>query len=213
MKNLLYIICLVFFVNISYSQIENVNKATEYVKLGELDKAFKLIEKACLNPESNKKAITWKLSGDIYFEILKSGNEEYIKLSNDPLKSCFESYKKAKELDSTNNLSKDINSNLQLLQSNSLNIGTNMFYNRKFDMAFNSFSFAYEVAENLNYKDSIAAFNCALSLENLGKIEDAISWYEKCIEINFKTEMCCFAIIDILKSNIQDLTHRRKHFE
>ena len=67
-KILVLITVLISFTFVNAQKIE-VQNASNYLRNGQIEKAKIAIDKATMNPETNKEAKTWFLSGNIYLEI------------------------------------------------------------------------------------------------------------------------------------------------
>ncbi len=198
MKKLL-ILLFVVAAGSTFAQPANVVNAYNYLKSGELDKAKTAIDKAVEHPKTSVKEKTWRYRGDIYFAIMASTKPEYKALSDNPGQSAYESYIKAKELNSKHSWDKEIDKNLRLIQNMMLNDGVADFNEKKYDIAVAKFETSIAIAEHMGFSDSLAVFNAGLASERGEKYDNAIKWYDKCMEIGYRGSDCCGFIIFLLQ--------------
>lgn len=186
------------------AQPANVVNAHNYMKSGELDKAKEAIDKAAFHEKTMGNSKTWRYRGDIYYMLFSSTKPEYMALEPYPAEVCFESYKKAKELDPMGSYNKKMDQTLRIIQNMALNNGVVDFNERKYDLAFDKFVTSVVIAEHMGVIDSLAIFNCAITSERAGKIDQAITWYRKCMDIGYRPADCCGFIIFMLQSEKRD---------
>jgi len=199
MRNLFFILSLVLLTSTVIAQPSNVVNAYSYLSNNELDKAKEAIDKAVVHEKTSVKSKTWKFSGDIYYALLSTQKPNYRDLHENPGKVSFESYKMALKLDQEGPYVSEIEGKLRIIQNVLLNNGVALFNERNYDLAFELFETSVNIAGHFNQNDSLAMFNCALASERGGKADQAISWYKKCMDIDYRGADCCGFIIFILQ--------------
>jgi len=113
MKRTTILFVLLFAVTCVFAQKGKVTSAKSYKDAGNLDKAVAAIEETidASNPKTESSISwpgTWEARGEIYQAIFKSKDENYKKLSNDPLTVAYDSYMKALALDDKDKFSKSV---------------------------------------------------------------------------------------------------------
>ena len=104
MKKILLVVILLTVNGFLFAQKGKVSSALSYKESGKLDKAWEAIQEAInpANPKSEKSINwpdTWEARGEILEAIYKSKDENYKKLSANPLEEGYKSFMKAIELD------------------------------------------------------------------------------------------------------------------
>ena len=95
----------------SIIMIGQTNKRTSafnYQRYGQLDLAKQAIDEASQDEKTIMDAKTWFYRGNIYYDIAVSTEEKYRNLDPDPFGVAYQSYMKAKELDTKGEFSADI---------------------------------------------------------------------------------------------------------
>ena len=211
MKQLLTFI-FIGFTGVAFAQSPKVLSAYNYLKEGKLDKAKKYIDAAAKHPKTSIKSKTWRYRGDIYYSISVSQDPAYKKLHTNPAQVAFESYVTAKKLNNERSkgaYDKQIKRNLTLLQNMSLNRGVGFFNDKRYDQAIDRFKTSNAIAEHFGYSDSLALYNLALAYERSKKNDQAIEYYKKCIQLNYKGASCCNAVIYVLSKENKDAEIQR----
>ena len=207
MKKSLLLVLLMVTIYSVFGQASNIVNAWGYMEDGALDKAKEAIDKAAVHEKTKEKTKTWLYRGDIYYRIFSSENPEYKALVDNPAQIAFESYKKTKELypkDKRVDIT-DIDQKLRIMQNIVLNRGVADYNEKKYEMAFSKFKTAADISLYQGGMDSLAAYNCALASEKGGKVDRAVKWYRKCIELNYRAPDCCNFIYYVLyKDNRED---------
>lgn len=198
-KLLLFLFSTFIFITIQ-AQSNNVVTAYMHLQSGELDQAKSKIDQAAKHDVTKTRAKTWKYRGDIYYKLLNNVKPEYAALESNPAKVSFQSYKKAKSLDAKEYYTKEINRNLKIIQNIALNQGVNHYNKKNYNLAYDQFLTSVDIARHFGQTDSLAVYNCALSSERAGKIDQAINWYKQCININYRAANCCSFIVYLLES-------------
>ena len=189
MKRTTILFVLLFAVTCVFAQKGKVTSAKSYSDAGNLDKAFAAIEEAI--DESNPKTVssinwpgTWEARGEIYQAIFKSKDENYKKLSIDPLTVAYESYMKALALDEKDKFSKSVKIKLTLLIADLTNQAVAAFNEENYEKALKSFEQIMKIegtpvfkADDPNSVDTVIIFNAGLAAYNAQNYEKAIEYY------------------------------------
>ena len=109
MRKLSFIIALLLCVNISFAQKGKVTSAVSFFTQGKLDKAKELIDEAIGHENCVNWAKAYMVRGQIYQAIFETQDENYKKLSKDPLSVAWDSYQKVIQLDDKNKFEKEAN--------------------------------------------------------------------------------------------------------
>lgn len=186
MKRTGLILLLVFAVSVLFAQRAARTTAYNYLKDGKLAKAKENIDKACSeNSNVNDDAKTWFYKGNIYYEIAISDNEEYQKLSENPLEVAFEAYKKAMELDEKDRLYANLFQNFSFVGGAYYNKGVQEFNNMDFVKAAKNFKQAYDVKLIIDIVDTAALFNAAVSAFRGQDTAAAYEYYTDLYELEY----------------------------
>lgn len=180
-----------FTISGSFAQKGKVNTALNLKDAGKLDKALTTIEETidANNPKAEsslKWPRTWEVRGEIYQAVFQSKDENYKKLSADPLTVAYDSYLKVVELDTKNVFSKSIKIKFTLLIGDMANQAVAAFNEEKYEQALKSFEQIMSIeqnpiykAENANVVDTVVIFNAALTAFKAKKFDKAIEFYKK----------------------------------
>jgi len=191
MKRTIILLALVLAFSGSFAQKGKVTTAQSLKDAGKLDEAFAAIEEA-VDPANEKaeKSIpwpkTWEVRGEIFQAIGQSADENFKKLSKDPLTEALNSYNKALELDTKGSNAKGIKIKLTLLTNDLTNQAVNAFQVEDYTKALASFEQILEVnnmqivkEDNPDAVDTVIIFNAALAAYNAENYEKAISYYKE----------------------------------
>lgn len=101
MKRFLFLLAGLFVFSSLIGQSNKVVTAWNLIKpeYNELDKAMQAIDEASVHSRTAGDAKTWYYRGLVYYKIYQSKDEKFKNLHPDPLKVAYESFIKAKELD------------------------------------------------------------------------------------------------------------------
>lgn len=189
MKRPIILLAFVFAISGAFAQKGKVTSAQNLKDTGKLDKALETIEEA-VNPSNEKaeKSIpwpkTWEVRGEIYQALFTSKDEAIKKLSDDPLTTALDSYKKALELDKKNKFGKSVKIKLTLLTNDLTNQAVQAFQDEGYDKALKSFEQILEIenikiirADNPNAIDTVILFNAGLAAFNSKNYDKAIKYY------------------------------------
>ena len=168
MKRLLAI--LVLFVSLSASaQKAAVQTAINYLRYEDLDKAKEAIDGAVVTESTMGMSKAWYYRARIYHAIFETTNAKFDALKPGSLLEAKKSYEKTMELDTKNEYKDDILKSLEILASQSLNMGVENFRNSKFDEALKMFQSSADINKKyFNRVDTLAIYNAGLTADKLG---------------------------------------------
>jgi len=159
--------------------------------------AAKYIERAITHEKAKLKLATWRKRGDIYVALeraLPGTCPEALHLAK-------ESFEKAMDLDEKGRYTDLILGGLIETGGVSFNKGLDFYNNKDYAKSaefFNLTASAYEKAQNTT--DSvylIALFNTGLSYDNNEEIDNAITYYQKSIDVNYDVKQCYYRMINL----------------
>jgi len=197
MKRTTILFVLLFAITSVFAQKGKVTSAQSYKDAGNLDKAVATIEETidANNPKTENSINwpgTWEVRGDIYQAIFRSKDENYKKLSNDPLTVAFDSYMKALALDEKDKFSKSVKIKLTLLITDLTNQAVAAFNEEKYEKAMKSFEQVLIIdktpvykSEDLNSVDTVIIFNAGLSADKAQKYDKAIEYYKEAAKYKY----------------------------
>jgi tetratricopeptide (TPR) repeat protein len=189
---------LVFTGSATFAQKSKVTNAKKLKDEGKLEEALQMINEA-VDPNNDKsdKTIdwpdTWEVRGDIYQAIGDSTDPNDKKLSNDPLATALESYKKALELDTKNRIANGVKLSLITLINNGLTQqAIDAFKVENYKKALTSFEQILDI-QNMNLMkaddpdavDTVIVFNAGLAAFNAGDFDKAIKYYSEAAKLGY----------------------------
>lgn len=198
MKRTIILFALIISVTAVFAQKGKVSSAQSYKDSGKLDKAVETIEET-VDPsnEKSEKTIgwpkTWEVRGEIFQAIYQSKDENYNKLSDNPLSEALKSYKKALELDDKDHNNNAVKIKLTLIISDFTDQAVKAFNDNNYDLALQSFKQILEIQdmplmqdeENPQVVDTVIIFNAGLAAYNAEKYDEAIKYYEQAAEYDY----------------------------
>jgi tetratricopeptide (TPR) repeat protein len=180
-----------------FAQKGKVTSALSFKETGKLDKAVAAIEESidANNPKTEGSITwprTWEVRGEIYQAVFQSKDENYKKLSNDPLTVAFDSYMKALQLDDKNRFSKSVKIKLTLLIGDLTNQAVAAFNEETYEKAMKSFEQILAIEQTPVYKaddpnavDTVIIFNAGLAAYNAQKYDKAIEYYKEAAKYKY----------------------------
>ncbi|MBI9066257.1 MAG: tetratricopeptide repeat protein [Salinivirgaceae bacterium] len=190
MKKLAFIFAWIMIVTVVSAQNSKVQSALNYSKpqYNQLDKAQEAIELAIKHEKTQDKAKTWKVRGQVYQAIANSKDENFQKLSDNPLKVAFESYKKALELDEKGQLKNEISIQLKFIGVLMINKGIDYFNTKEFLKAFDVFESSLAIDEIVDPGkiDTAIIFNAGVAADQGKDFDNAIKYYKKTAELGYE---------------------------
>lgn len=197
MKRTIILLALVATCSFAFAQRGKVTTAETLKDEGKLDKALTAIEEAAnaSDPKAEKSfnwPKTWQVRGQVYQAIGQSKDENFKKLSADPLTEALNSYKKAMELDPKHAIDKSVKMNLVLLTNDLTNQAVQAFQVEDYKKALSSFEQILEInsmpvikADNPNSIDTVIVFNSALAAYNAEEYDKAIGYYKEAAKYGY----------------------------
>ena len=208
MKKLSFIIALLLCVNISFAQKGKVTSAVSFFTQGKLDKAKELIDEAIGHENCVNWAKAYMVRGQIYQAIFETQDENYKKLSKDPLSVAWDSYQKVIQLDDKNKFEKDLKTQYANLVIDFTNQGV-VCYNqgmktddtKDFKDAVNNFKRVLEINESplgTQKVDTTVIYNAGVAAHKAGDLDEAIKFYKKSLELNYEAGKIYAMVANIL---------------
>lgn len=197
MKRTTILFVLLFAVTGVFAQKGKVTSASSFKETGKLDKAVSTIEEAIdsSNPKTESSVTwprTWEVRGEIYQAVFQSKDENYKKLSNDPLTVAYDSYLKALALDDKDKFSKSIKIKLTLLIGDLTNQAVAAFNEEDYNKALKSFEQIIGIEETPVFKaddptsvDTVIIFNAGLAAYNAQNYDKAIKYYREAAKYKY----------------------------
>ncbi|MDP2336277.1 MAG: tetratricopeptide repeat protein [Bacteroidota bacterium] len=197
MKRTTILFVLLFAVTCVFAQKGKVTSALSYKETGKLDKAVEAIEETidATNPKTDGSITwprTWEVRGEIYQAVFQSKEENYKKLSNDPLTVALDSYLKALQLDDKDRFSKSVKIKLTLLIGDLTNQAVAAFNEENYEKAMKSFEEIMSIeqipvykADDPNAVDTVIIFNAGLAAYNAKKYDKAIEYYKQAAKYKY----------------------------
>lgn len=190
MKKLAFLLALVFSVAVLSAQNSKVQSALNYSKpqYNQLDKAQEAIELAIKHEKTKGKAKTWKVRGQVYQAIANSKDENFQKLSENPLEIALESYKKALELDEKGRYTNEIENQLKFIGINMVNKGIDYFNKNEFLQALKMFEFSLAIDEIVDPGkiDTMVIFNAGIAADRGKDYDKAVKYYKKSTKLKYE---------------------------
>jgi tetratricopeptide (TPR) repeat protein len=188
---------------ISVVMIGQTNKRTSafnYQRYGKLDLAKQAIDEAVLNENTAMDAKTWFYRGNIYYDIAVSTDENYRKLDPDPFGVAYQSYMKAKELDTKGEFAADILKYTVAVGEGYYNLGVINYNEQKFKDAALNFEKAFNVGKSVNRTDTSALVNAAVSAAQGNEIQMSKQYYQQLITMGVQKPDVYASLSEIYKA-------------
>lgn len=197
MKRTTILFVLLFAISSVFAQKGKVTSALSYKEAGKLDKAVEAIEETidASNPKTEGSVTwprTWEVRGEIYQAVFQSKDENYKKLSADPLTVAYDSYMKALQLDDKDRFSKSVKIKLTLLIGDLTNQAVAGFNEEAYEKAMKSFEQIMAIeqtpvykAEDPNAVDTVIIFNAGLAAYNAKQYDKAIEYYKQAAKYKY----------------------------
>lgn len=197
MKRTTILFVLLFAVTCAFAQKGKVTSALSYKEAGKLDKAVEAIEQSIdANDPKTESSLTWprtwEVRGEIYQAVFQSKDENFKKLSNDPLTVAYDSYMKALQLDDKDRFSKSVKIKLTLLIGDLTNQAVAAFNDETYEIALKSFEQIMAIEQTPVYKadapnavDTVIIFNAGLAAYNAKSYDKAINYYKEAAKYKY----------------------------
>jgi tetratricopeptide (TPR) repeat protein len=185
MKRIALLIALVLTAGIAVTQNSAVQNAYNYMKQGKYDKAKEYADKSVEHHKTSTDAKAWYYRGNVYLSIAASQDEEFQNLDPDPLAKALESFKKVLEYDEKERYVEEIPPRIKAVAQEYYNQAVTKYNEQDFKQAALNFERAFEVNKEIDFTDTTALFNAAVSA-TLGKdTEGAIKYYNMLREMDY----------------------------
>lgn len=198
----------------SFAQKGKVTTAQTLKDSQKLDKALEAINEAIdtNNPKAEKSipwAKTWEVRGEIYRAIYQSKDDNIKKLSDKPLETALESFKKAEELDTKGTDKNSLKINLTLLVNDFTDQAVKAFNENNYAQALTSFENILDVQKMAAMQetpatvDTVIIFNAGLAAFNAEKYEKAIEYYKEAAKYDYNGSRT-YELISAAYTNLND---------
>lgn len=169
----------------------NANKSGNYAE------AVTYIEQALLNEKAAVKEKTWRYRGDIYVNVAK--DPELFASYPNALQLAYESYAKARELDTKGSYEREITSGFGQAQAVALDNAIENYNNGSYMPAGGFFDMSTMISESFSIVDTMAIFNAALCYEKAGAVDLAIERYQQSAAIGYQVPNVYLFMATILR--------------
>lgn len=202
---------LLMFIGNAQAQKKYVNKAQIWAEKGEkLDTALGAVKYAETQEKTADWAKTYYVKGLVYDAIAKSENEEFKKLSDEPLIEAFNSFKKAYNMDGGKSYEGAMDVKFVSLSGTFIQNAVNAYNEQDYETAFKNFKASLEVKEMPVFEgevDTAIIFNTAITAQRTKKYDEAIKYYKKAIELGYGEGDTYALLADCYKSKGDDETY------
>ena len=190
MKKFFLLIAVVSISLGAMSQKGKVTSALSLIDQGALDKAKEAIDQAMVNEKSKDWFNTYFAKGKLGQAVFESDNPKFKAFYTDPLGEAYSAFEKAMELDTKGGTKKRIITNMiyNTLAVNLYTQGSGQFEAKDFTGALKSFETQIIITEGDKYVgvvDTGMYYNAGLAAINAGKYQDAIKYFDSCIEMKY----------------------------
>jgi len=156
----------------SFAQKSNVRAAYNYLKYDEIDKGKQAIDEAVVNEQTKNNDMAWYYRGLIYESIYK--HAKFSGLDNRPLKTAYDSYRKALDIAPDGEFVEVINARLKILSHNILAMGIDEFNAKNYPSSLESCEYVLKISQEDTMAIYVAGL-CESKLNNYGKAADYFS--------------------------------------
>ncbi len=190
MKRTLILFTLIMLVSVAFAQFKkDRNSAYSAWNKKDFVKAKEAIDRAVAYPEGETDAKAWFYRANIYLDIHVS--EAKAILAPDALNIAYESFIKARELDTKNDYKIDIAAKLAAIGGEFFNEGITQFQQNNYESAIPFFDKTIKISQENHVIDTLANYGLALCYEkeaaaNPALIDKAIAKYEYLVELKMK---------------------------
>jgi tetratricopeptide (TPR) repeat protein len=199
MKRTILALLIMISATVLFGQTNKRTSAFNYQRYGKLDLAKEAIDEAAQNEKTIMDAKTWFYRGNIYYDIAVSTDPNYSKLDPDPFGVAYQSYLKAKELDTKAEFTDDIKKYTQAIGEGYYNKGVLLYNEQKFKDAALSFEQAFIVSQTVGKVDTTALFNAAVSALQGKETKMAKQYYQQVVQIGLEKPEIYSSLADIYK--------------
>lgn len=185
---------------IMFGQTNKRTSAYNYQRYGKLDLAKEAIDECVQNEKTIMDAKSWFYRGNIYYDIAMSPDTTYRKLDPDPLKVAYESYMKAKELDTKGEFTADIDRYTLAVAEGYYNLGVLSYNDKDFKGSALNFEKSFNVNRNFGRIDTTALYNAAVAASLGNETQLAKQYYEQVAQLGYERPDIYSSLSDIYKA-------------
>ncbi len=182
MKSVLFIIGIALS-TIALGQKSQVMSAQIAYDGGDLNGAYEKLQAVEVDEVVEDYPAYWKLRGIVHQDILYNEPTRF----DDKMATydiILESFTQTKKVSRFG--IKQLSQKVKIAQNMCLSEGVAEFNNKRYEDAKKYFELTKGFASLVDEVDSLAIYNSALVCERLGQLNEAISHYERCIELNYR---------------------------
>ena len=169
-----------------HAQSRDIRRAGRQLNRGNLADAKQHLEDAKEHEEAFNDPEFWMTKAQLYFEIAITEEEEYKKLSDDPVGVADNALFKAIELDTDNQFILDIQPMLLFLSELTFNEGAQAYQDDEWLKASDMFLRAYEIGLEFDTKDTTTYYYAAISAEQGHAFERALKIYQDLLDMDYE---------------------------
>ncbi|MCF8392222.1 MAG: hypothetical protein K9H12_16090 [Bacteroidales bacterium] len=187
MKKIAFVFIFMLIAGFGFSQKSQVQSAIVYHRQGRLDKAKEAIDKAAENEKTITDSKTWFYRGKIYIDMYNNPDTAIKNLDPDAINKSYDSYMKARELDTKGEWTNDIAMDLPIVGEAFFNQGANSFNEgmkyqdmndtvaavKTFTKSMTSFEKAFEIYSASGINDTTTIYYVSVAAELAGDYEKA----------------------------------------
>ncbi len=202
---------LLMFIGNAQAQKKYVNKAQIWAESGEkLDTALGAVTYAETQEKTKDWAKTYYVKGLVYTAIAKTENEEFKKLSDEPLIEAFNNFKKAYTMDGGKAYEGAMDIQFVTLSGKFIQNAVNAYNEQDYETAYKNFATSLEVKKMPVFEneiDTAIIFNTAITAQRTKKYDEAIKYYNQAIEYGYGQGDTYSLLADCYKSKGDDETY------
>jgi len=184
---------------IALGQTNKRTSAYNYHRYGKLDLAKEAIDECVQNEKTIMDAKSWFYRGNIYYDIAMSTDTNFKKLDPDPLKVAYESYMKAKELDTKGEFTEDINKFTLAVAEGYYNLGVISYNEQDFKGSALNFEKAFNINQSFGRVDTTALYNAAVAANIGQEYQLAKQYYQQVIVLGYQKPDIYSSLAEIYK--------------
>ncbi len=201
MKKIILTGLILLSATILFGQTNKVVSAYNYQRYGKLDLAKQAIDEAVQNEKTIMNAKAWFYRGNIYYDIAMSIDSNFRKLDPDPLKVAYDSYTRAKELDTKGEYTTDIDRYTMAVAEGYYNQGVIHYNEQDYKNSALSFEKSFNVNRNFGRIDTTALYNAAVAANLGNETQMAKQYYQQVIQLGYERPDVYSSLADIYKAD------------
>jgi len=212
MKKTLILFALIMLVSAAFAQLKKDRNAAYSAwqkSPPDLVKAKESIDKAITYPEAATDAKVWYYRGGIYLDIQISPAKDILAPGGDAIGIAYDSYVKAKELDTKGEFKLDLILKLNSIAGEFFNQGISFFQQNNYDGALPLFEKAIKINKDNGVIDTLGYYGAALCYEkkavtDKSAIDPAIANYQYLVDLKMN-EVSIYTSLAMLYKDKGDL--------